>query len=81
MKIKVIGVWNNDAGDCQIVQIKPYNTERELRNDLFWFSGNQRPFYKQGQIVEDTEFITHKCYKQKTFIDFDDIPNDCYMSL
>ncbi|KAF5440729.1 hypothetical protein HFC69_00285 [Pediococcus sp. EKM202D] len=80
--IEVVAHWFNDSGDAEIVHIKALDKSRELKNDLFWFSGDNRPFFKPGTQLADEEFIKFKCYKQRTMQSIEeDIPDDCYMPL
>lgn len=80
--IEVVNHWFNDSGDVEIVLLKPLDKKRELRNDLFWYSENQRPMWERGTKLTDEEVMQTKCYKQRKFTSIEqDIPNDCYMPL
>lgn len=79
--IKVVNHWFNVAGDTEIVLLKSLDG-RELVNNLFWYSGDERPLWKRGTKLSVDEVKATRCYKQiKTQPTEPDIPNDCYMSL
>lgn len=80
--IRVSRIWFNDSGDVLITLLVPIDETRELRNDLFWYSGENMPDWKTDQQLSDEEVLKTRCYKQIKFHSIDqDIPNDCYLSL
>lgn len=84
MKIKTFKVanrWVNDSGDVEIVLLVPLDKNKELRNDLFWYAGNNRPLWSRGTELTDEDVLKTHCYKQRKMLSIDDIPDDCYMSI
>lgn len=80
--IRVKNIWLNDSGDVSIILLAPIDTTRTLRNDLFWYSGDECPDWQRGQELSDKEVLATHCYKQiKMQSVEDDIPDDCYMAL
>jgi hypothetical protein len=80
--LEVVNHWYNDSGDAEIVLLKSLDKTRELKNDLFWYSGEERPMWSRGTQMTDSEMLATHCYKQRTFESIEqDIPDDCYMSL
>ncbi|WP_407894693.1 hypothetical protein [Lacticaseibacillus sp. N501-2] len=79
--IKVANHWFNDSGDVEIVLLESL-IDRELINNLFWYSGDERPLWVRGTTLSDDEVMATHPYKQRKMQSIDDdIPNDCYMSL
>jgi hypothetical protein len=79
--LKVKNIWNNDSGDVKIILLESLDPSRELNNDLFWYSGSERPRWSRGEELTDEQVLATRCYKSRTFTSIDqDIPNDCYMS-
>lgn len=78
---RVTAHWFNDSGDVEIVELEPIEAGRTFRNNLFWFSGNNRPLWEPGTELTEEEIVSFKCYKQKRFQSMNDIPDDCYMPL
>ena len=79
--LKVANRWFNDSGDVEIVLLVPLDNSRELRNDLFWYDGNNRPLWSRGTELTDKDVLETHCYKQRKMSSIDDIPNDCFMSM
>lgn len=80
--IRVVNHWMNDSGDVEIVLLEPIDKSHELQNNLFWYSGVERPMWPSGTELSDQEVLGTKCYKQRKFTSVDDdIPNDCFMSM
>lgn len=79
--IRVKCSWANDSGDVKIFRLMPIDKSRELRYDLIWYSGDNRPNWHSGQELSDEEVMSTKAYKATKFNNIDDIPDDCYMSM
>lgn len=78
---KVANHWFNDSGNVEIVLLVPLDKSKELRNDLFWYDGNNRPLWSRGTELTDKDVLETQCYKQRKMSSIDDIPNDCFMSM
>ncbi|MDN7023140.1 hypothetical protein [Lactiplantibacillus plantarum] len=79
--LKVANHWFNDSGGVEIVLLVPLDKSKELRNDLFWYDGNNRPLWPHGTELTDKDVLETHCYKQRKMSSIDDIPNDCFMSM
>ena len=79
--IQVANHWFNDSGDVEIVLLKPL-IDKELINNLFWYSGDERPLWVRGTTLSDDEVMDTHPYKQRKMQSIeDDIPDDCYTAL
>lgn len=48
---------------------------------IFFYNAQQDPCWERGQMLEKSEILATKCYKQRDFNSWDDIPNDCSRAL
>lgn len=80
--IRVKCSWINDSGDVKIFLLDSLDKTKELRYDLIWYSGSNRPKWHKGQELSDEELMSTKAYKAIKFSSIaNDIPDDCAMSL
>lgn len=68
--LKISCKWNLDSG----------GSIYEINGQLLFYTQSQDPCWTRGQEVPYNEVMKTKCYKQKEYRSWDDIPNDCSMS-
>jgi len=70
--VQVADHWFNGSGDVETVLLKPL-VDRELVNNLFWYSGDERPLWECGTELSDDEVMATHPYKQRKMLTADDI--------
>ena len=72
----------NDSDDVKIFLLNPIDKTKELRYDLIWYSGSNRPKWHTGQELSDEELMFTKAYKAIKFSSIvNAISDDCAMSI
>lgn len=70
-EFKIKCKWNLDNG----------GSIYQIRDKIFFYNTQQDPQWNRGQELSREEILATKCYKQKEFKSWDDIPNNCAMAL
>ena len=82
LRIRVVDHWLSDSGDSEIVLVEPVDKGIELRNDLFWFAGDQMPRWSPGVELTVGQLQGRECYCWGTLTAVEaDIPPGFHMPL